>query len=226
MAAFPTRIGVIDAPASRAQGGAVRHPAGPLSVAPAAASEGQKVVDVIAAAFLSDPTWSWAFPDPSTRRRWWEVSVEGALRYPWVLRTAGYEAVSVWIPPDGTELAPDQEERVPEILRELVGAREPEVMELLQRFAEAHPRHEPHYYLSLLATAGEHRGRGLGVALLAENLARIDSEARAAYLESSNPANDHRYEALGFVPIATFQAPGGGPSVTGMWRAPQVMRGP
>jgi hypothetical protein len=39
-----------------------------------------------------------------------------------------------------------------------------------------------------------------------------------AYLESSNPANDHRYEAVGFVPVATFQAPGDGPSVTGMWR--------
>lgn len=211
-------IGAIHAAASHPDGGVIRHRAATLPVLPAAAGEALQVVDVIAEAFLHDPTWSWAFPNPEARRRWWEVSVEGALRYPWVLRTGGYEAVSVWIPPDGTELSPDQEERVPEILRELIATREPEVMELLRRFGDAHPRHEPHYYLSLLATADEHRGRGLGVALLAENLARIDSEGRPAYLESSNPANNHRYEKLGFAAVVTFQAPGGGPIVTGMWR--------
>jgi GNAT superfamily N-acetyltransferase len=215
---FP-RIGVIDARASLAEGGVIRYPAGPVSVAPSAPSDAKQVVNVIAEAFLHDPTWSWAFPDPEARRQWWEVSVEGALRYPWVLRTDNFEAVSIWIPPNGTELGPDQEARVPEILRELVGSREPEVAELLRRFNDAHPRHEPHYYLSLLATADAHRGRGLGIALLNENLARIDREGGAAYLESSNPGNNHRYEALGFVRVVTFQAPGDGPVVTGMWRA-------
>ena len=190
-----------------------------LPVAPAAASDATAVTAVIAEAFLHDPTWSWAFPDPEARRRWWQVCTEGALRYPWVLRTAGFEAVSVWIPPDGTEFAPTQEEQLPDLLRELVGARTADVMELLNRFAEAHPRHTPHYYLSLLATADAHRGRGLGIALLRENLARIDLEGLPAYLESSNPANNPRYQALGFVPVTSFRAPGDGPVVTGMWRA-------
>jgi hypothetical protein len=39
-----------------------------------------------------------------------------------------------------------------------------------------------------------------------------------AYLESSNPSNNHRYESIGFVAVTTFQAPGNGPVVTGMWR--------
>lgn len=219
MADLPsTRIGAIDAPASRADGTSSRHAAGVLTVAPATVGEALQIVDVVAEAFLHDPTWAWAFPDSSARRRWWQVCVHEALRYPWVLRTGGFEAVSLWIPPDGTEFAPDQEAQVPDLLRDLVGSREPEVTDLLRRFGEAHPRHEPHYYLSLLATADAHRGRGLGVALLRENLARIDLEGRPAYLESSNPANNHRYEALGFVPIVTFHAPGGGPPVTGMWR--------
>ena len=37
--------------------------------------------------------------------------------------------------------------------------------------------------------------------LLAENLQRIDAEGAPAFLESSNPANDHRYERLGFAPL-------------------------
>jgi hypothetical protein len=57
------------------------------------------------------------------------------------------------------------------------------------------------------------------MALLRENLVRIDCEGLPVYLESSNPGNNPRYEALGFRPISSFTAPGGGPAVTGMWRA-------
>jgi hypothetical protein len=41
-----------------------------------------------------------------------------------------------------------------------------------------------------------------------------------AYLESSNPSNDHRYERLGFVRVGEFAAPAGGPTVACMWRDP------
>jgi GNAT superfamily N-acetyltransferase len=176
------------------------------------------VVDVIAGAFHDDPTWSWAFPDPMLRTRWWRFCIENALRYPSTFKTSGFEAVSVWIPAAGKEFSSEDEERIPSVLAELVGDRANVVTELLRRFEAAHPREEPHWYLSLLGTHEAHRGRGLGMALLKENLARIDTDRMPAYLESSNPANDHRYEAVGFAPVVTFQAPGDGPSVTGMWR--------
>ena len=212
------RIGAIDVPHGQRDTRTPGTPFATLGVTPTSVADASRVVDVIGAAFLHDPTWSWAFPDAGARRRWWQVCTEEALRYPWVLRTDGFEAVSVWIPPDSPEFSPEAEARVPALLTELVGTRATEVGELLQRFGDAHPRHTPHYYLSLLATADEHRGRGLGIALLRENLARIDQEGSPAYLESSNPANNPRYQALGFVPVASFEAPGGGPVVTGMWR--------
>ena len=190
-----------------------------LTVDSATVSDASRVTDVISEAFLDDPTWSWAFPDPAARRQWWTFCIREALRYPWTFKTEGYEAVSVWIPPDGTELSPDAELEVPARLEGLVGCRAVDVGELLERFGRAHPRHEPHYYLSLLGTAHEHRGRGLGMALLQENLARIDAEHMPAYLELSNPHNNHRYESVGFVAITSFQAPGDGPVVTGMWRS-------
>ena len=193
-------------------------PATTLAVAPAVPADAATVVDVIAEAFLNDPTWSWAVPDPAARRRWWTHWIDGALRYPWTLRTEGFETVSVWIPPSGTELSADGEQRLPGLLQELVGSRASEVAELLRRFDEAHPRDEPHYYLSLLGTRDEHRGRGLGMALLEENLARTDAQRMPTYLESSNPGNNHRYESVGFVSVVSFQAPGDGPIVTGMWR--------
>jgi len=190
-----------------------------LSAKSAGPGDAEHVVDVIASAFGSDPTWSWAFPDPAARRRWWQFCIGGALRYPWVLHTAGFEAVSVWIPPGGTEFPAEDEARVPGLLSELVASRDSDVAELLRRFGDAHPRHEPHYYLSLLGVADEQRGRGLGMALLRENLERIDADGMPAYLESSNPRNNPRYEVLGFVTVVSFRAPGGGPVVTGMWRS-------
>ncbi len=189
-----------------------------FAVSAATNTEASRVIDVVSEAFLNDPTWSWAFPDPAARRSWWTFCIQEAFRYPWTFKTEGYETVSVWIPPDGTELSYEAELGVPGRLIDLVGSRAAEVGDLLDRFARAHPRHEPHYYLSLLATKNEHRGQGLGIALLQENLARIDVEHMPAYLESSNPNNNHRYESVGFVAVTTFQAPGDGPTVTGMWR--------
>jgi hypothetical protein len=57
----------------------------------------------------------------------------------------------------------------------------------------------------------------VGTALIRDNLARIDAEGMPAYLESTNPANLARYEALGFTRIGEF-GPVGGPVVTTMWR--------
>ena len=94
------------------------------------------------------------------------------------------------------------------------------MLELFDRFDAAHPREVPHYYLSLLATHPSHTGRGLGMALLAESLARMDREGMPSYLESSNPANDHRYERLGFAKIGEFTTPGGDTTVATMWRDP------
>jgi GNAT superfamily N-acetyltransferase len=216
MAGSAPRIGVIDA--SGLGSAASGSPSETLSVCAATPGDAEAVIETVAQAFLQDPTWSWAYPAPEARRAWWSFCIRSALRYPWVLKTGGYEAVSVWIPPGGTELSPEEDDLVPGILDSLVGARAPIVMELLSRFGASHPRHQPHYYLSLLGVADRHRGRGLGIALLRENLARIDAEGSAAYLESSNPHNDKRYQALGFRPIGSFTAPEGGPTITGMWR--------
>ena len=180
------------------------------------------VTETISLAFHEDPTWSWAFPDTGRRQAqyavFWRFLIAGAMRYPWVLMSDGCEAAAVWIPPGGTEFSEEDEERVEPLLRDLVGPRAGAVLELLEGFDAAHPRQEPHYYLSLLGTHPAHAGRGLGMALLAESLRRIDQEGLPAYLESSNPANNHRYERHGFAKIGEFYPPTSEIPVTTMWR--------
>ncbi len=183
------------------------------------------VAGTMAAAFYDDPVWGWAFPDSERRleqhRVLWRFALESALGYGGVWLTAECASASLWIPPGKPELRPEDEERLEPLLVELLGDGATRVLETFERFDAAHPREEPHYYLSLLATHPDHRGRGVGMGLLADNLVRIDAEGAPACLESSNPANDRRYERLGFVPCGEFELGEDGPGVTQMWRDPR-----
>jgi GNAT superfamily N-acetyltransferase len=174
----------------------------------------------LTAAFGDDPLWSWAFPDPEKLAVWWRFLVQSALRYPSTWTLDGYAAVAVWIPPDGAELTEDEEDQVEPLLRDLAGPRAGEIGELLERFDASHPAGPPHYYLSLLGVHPAQRGKGLGMGLLAENLAASDAEDVPAYLESSNSANDRRYEHLGFRKIGSFTTPDNAVEVATMWRDP------
>jgi GNAT superfamily N-acetyltransferase len=178
------------------------------------------ITATLTAAFGADPLWSWAFPHKGLAE-FWRLFVSSALRYPWVWVAGDYAAASVWIPPGGIELTAAEEASLAPRLDELVGSRASEVLSLFERLDHTHPDEPPHYYLSLLGTHPDHRGKGLGMALLADNLAKIDSEKMPAYLESSNPENDPRYERLGFVRVGEFERPDGQLTCSTMWREPR-----
>jgi RimJ/RimL family protein N-acetyltransferase len=179
------------------------------------------VAACLTSAFYDDPVWgSWTFPDESSRtERLYELMhfwARAAVRHPWVRMTENAEAVAVWLPPGEPEMTSNEETAFGQLLISLTGARAQEVQALFDRFDEHHPK-EPHYYLSLWATHRDHAGRGLGTALIHDCLARIDAERMPAYLESTNPANVRRYEALGFRHVAEFNLEGG-PVISTMWR--------
>ncbi len=187
----------------------------------ATAADLAAITETIGLAFADDPVWGHAFAgakDPGAGVIW-RIWIEGALRYPWVRMTGAAEAVSIWIPPGGTELSDEQEQAFRDAALEVLGRTGATYLdEIMARFEDAHPQAESHYYLSLLGTHPAYRGRGIGMNLLADNLALIDREGSPAYLESSNPANNRRYEAVGFKPHGQFQLPDDGPLVTTMWR--------
>ena len=191
------------------------------------AADVEPVAETLAGAFFDDPVWSWAFDDPSRRHRQhaalWGLFVAGAVGHGWVWTTPGYEAVSLWIPPGYPELTEPHASQLEPLLDELLGPRAALVTEVFECFEAAHPRNEDHFYLSLLGTHPDHRGQGIGMRLLAQNLARIDDAGMPAYLESSNPANDRRYESVGFEKFGKFTLPDGGPTVTTMWRRSRAL---
>lgn len=189
----------------------------------AAPADVEAVSACLASAFHQDPLWGgWAFPrEPERPARLAELMrfwVQGALPHGWVRMSENAEAVAVWLPPGAAELSPEEEAAFEAFLARALGARVGELMELFDRFERNHPSGPPHYYLSLWGTHRDSAGKGLGAELIEQCLAQIDAERMPAYLESTNPVNVPRYEALGFAATGQFTAPHG-PAITSMWRA-------
>ncbi len=195
----------------------------PLPSRPATRDDVDRVTATLTLAFLHDPVWSVALarPDGSTTHHaaYWKHYVEGSLRYSTVHMTEDASAVSIWITPGGTDLSDRQEATLEHLVRtSLEPASARAMFELWQRFESNHPRGERHAYLSLLATHPDHRGQGIGQRLLAANLAWFDADRLPAYLESTNPGNDHRYERAGFQRIGGFHAVLDNAPISTMWR--------
>jgi GNAT superfamily N-acetyltransferase len=180
----------------------------------------EAVTDTLWRAFEQDPLWGWAFPEHAKLRPMWRLYVSSALKHEWVWTVGEFAAATVWIPPGETELTPEEEAGLPRLMDELAGDRAADVLGLFDAFEAAHPHDPAHYYLTLLGTRPEERGNGIGMRLLAANLALIDAEGACAYLESSNSANEPRYESVGFRPRGSFTTPDGAREVVTMWREP------
>lgn len=183
------------------------------------------IVETVTSAFFDDPLWGPPFADRSQRAaqasQLWRLFVaSAALRYPWTFVTGHHaDAAAIWVPPGGHEFTAEEDAGYDDFLFDLGGRSfANEIQAIGRTFDDAHPD-EPHFFLSLLATNRAARGRGLGMDLMRDGLARIDALGMPAYLESSNPtANDARYRSVGFEPIGELIMPSGH-RVTTMWRA-------
>ena len=83
-----------------------------------------------------------------------------------------------------------------------------------------HPR-EPHWYLQLLAVDPSAQRTGVGAALLAPTLERIDAEGAPAYLETQDEANLAYYARVGFALAERVAIGEGLPGLVTMRREPR-----
>jgi GNAT superfamily N-acetyltransferase len=190
---------------------------------PARGDEVPGIARTITLAFEHDPVWEPALRPADGRTShlepYWRLFVEGAMRYGTVRTTPAGEAVAVWLPPGGVELSDASAASLDALIDEALDpASADELRELYARFERSRASLARHAYLSLLATHPDHRGLGIGQRLLAADLATWDADGVPCYLESTNPANDHRYARAGFRPIGGFHAVRDDAWVSAMWR--------
>jgi GNAT superfamily N-acetyltransferase len=196
-------------------------PTHPFAVRNAAPSDLDAIVATLTTAFFNDPVWGPTFPQVDRRAAQasalWRLFAASSLRYSWTLVTQHVESAAVWIPPGGDELTDDEVNGLEEFLLENSDRKIADtILAMFELFDQARPA-EPHFYLSLLATHDDYRGSGLGLRLLNESLSRIDSLGMPAYLESSNPVNNGKYQSAGFSRRDDLTMPSG-QIVTTMWR--------
>jgi GNAT superfamily N-acetyltransferase len=196
----------------------------------ATADDVRAVTDTIRLAFEDDPVWgpALAVPGGSTDHLepFWRIYVEGGMRFGTVFVTGEpgglVRSTAVWTPPGETELSEEQETQITDLIKVTFPADlASKLFELYDRIDAAHPHDRPHAYLGLLATHPDFRGHGIAQQLLAANLAEWDAHSVPAYLESTNPANLHRYRRAGFEAHGEFSAVLDDAAITTMWREPK-----
>lgn len=187
-----------------------------FTVRPLGADDLDEAARILCEGFLNDPVWGPAFPEHPARREHalahWRFMVDQAIRHGEplvaVLPDGSIGAVSTWFPPGADEVHEDDAPAYESLLRSTIGgAAADALLSEGELFAEARPT-APHAYLSMLAVAPEARGLGIGMGLVAAALERYDEAGLQTYLESSNPANDARYERIGYVPAKQVAIPG------------------
>jgi hypothetical protein len=179
------------------------------------------VAACLASAFYEDPLWGhWMFPDESRRRRdllpFMMLPAQLGAAHGWIAITPKCESVAIWTPPGASYGSSEQELMISEVLGRLFGTRASAIHELFKRFDEHLPAGR-FYHLEWWATHRDYSGRGFCASLIAGHLARVDAEHLPSYLESTNPVNLPRYEALGFRRGTSSDRPAGRPRQT-MWR--------
>lgn len=194
-----------------------------LGVRKADPNEIRAVGASLASAFFDDPVIGWAWPVWERRAMiladFFELMASGSLEYEEVYTVDGCGAAALWVPPEGLESSESEETAFFGAVEGVTHECFPAVRTLFGVLDERHPR-EPHYYLPVVGTRPELRGRGVGTALLAPVLERCDREGMPAYLEATSERNAALYARLGFRGAGRIRLPDG-PELRPMWREPR-----
>jgi GNAT superfamily N-acetyltransferase len=177
-------------------------------------------------AFDDDPVSNYFFTGDRRRARGLHAFFCALLRRQYlplgeVFTTTDLGGASLWGPPS-RERHPYRElaDLLP-VAPYLVGSHLVRSLQFLVEVDTLHPK-EPHWYLATLGAEPDRQGTGIGSALLASTLARIDEEGTPAYLESSKARNVPLYARHGFEVIDEFHSRHGAPPIWRMWREPRV----
>ncbi len=199
-----------------------------IVVRPVEKADFDELSAVLARAFEDDPIFAWLLPEPSTRLRRLTALYRAfvpriaAIGFAETTTTEKLQGGAIWMGPEKWE--PPTTAMLGAVPGMLKAAGVSAVMKLMagmSAIAKAHPKDQPHWYLSGLATDPAHQRSGVGTALVSPKLEVCDREGLPAYLETQKEANVPYYERFGFRVRSEMDLPKGGPHLWLMWRDPQ-----
>ena len=172
-------------------------------VRPAFTRDRERILDVACAAFVTEPAFAHFFADA------YDAHARVFLGFLLDLRIAGglawveevddvVVAVSMWDPPGGVRLDAAHQEALWRAAADQFG---PMIEARLDAYdAAVHDLAPPgdHYYLGVIASDPEARGRGHGAAVLRPGLEAADESGLPTYLETGTEGNVGFYTRFGF----------------------------
>lgn len=199
-----------------------------LEVRAAARADVGELSRTLGKAFFDDPVMMWMLPDADLRRRKLHHLFASLTRHHHLSRGGvevapngdGIGAAALWDPPGEWKHTHGEQLRAMPGLFWAFGRSLRKGLVAEELMKKSHPE-EPHWYLAVIGSDPDVRGKGFGQALMSSRLDRCDAEYAPAYLESSNPDNVPYYERFGFEVTGELKLPDGGPSLIPMWRKPR-----
>jgi len=182
----------------------------PVSILQATPDRVPALAELLGEAFTDDPMLVWPFgPDETDLvTGFFRAFDERIAALGWLWEAGDGLGVAAWIPPGSDEDMMDVDRAIRPTLAS-AGARHAEMWEWIAgNFPD-----EPFWYLDHIAVAADHRGGGLGAALIQHGLVLADRDGVPAFLETARPENVGYYERRGFRTVADEDAPGGGPHI-------------
>lgn len=169
----------------------------------------ERVLDVLQAAFTTEPAFRHFFGDDyRTHARTFlgflfDLRLAGGLV--WVEEVDGeVVAASLWDPPAGPTLAQSEQDRMWRVAADAFGRDIERRLDAYdERVHELGPR-PVHYYLGVIASDPTARGRGHGAAVLKPGLAAADAAGLSTFLETGTESNLGFYGRFGFAVTATI----------------------
>jgi ribosomal protein S18 acetylase RimI-like enzyme len=192
----------------------------PAAVRLAQPEDRDKALASIVAAFIADPVNRYVMPTAplylDTMAKMMSHFGGAAFDHGSAWVVDDFAGAALWLPPG----VHSDFEALGALMQERISAdRRAHMRPVMEHMGEFHPT-EPHWYLAVLGVDPHARGLGLGGALLAHSLERVDRDRLPAYLESSNPRNIPLYERHGFEVIGQINVPPV-PVITPMIRRPR-----
>jgi len=189
---------------------------------PVVQASSDRVADLAALlgrAFTDDPMLVWPFGADRTDliTDFFRAFDEQIADLGWLWEVGPGLGVAAWIPPGSDQVMMD----IDRSMRSTLEAAEARHEEMWEWIADNFPS-EPFWYLDHLAVDAEHRGAGLGVALIRHGLDLADRDGVPAFLETGRPGNVPYYERRGFRTYLHEDAPGGGPHIWFMRHDPRA----
>lgn len=177
-----------------------------------------RAVAVLTAGFVADPLFRWVYRDAWSYLASFPTFV-GLLASPGCAEGTFYAdgefgAVAAWLSP-GT--MPDEDALEKHIEQTVRTEIRDDLFGVFEQMDAYQHRASPCWYLPMIAADANRQGRGLGSALLAHALERVDREGTQAYLETAKPANVPLYERHGFEVVGRIDV-GSAPTVLPMVR--------